>query len=283
MVRGAIVLAFSMALLFSSACVKRDGVLETQPLAGNLAAYWTCAVAFASDGRGDDANEGFTFIPYFENKVRERGVFEPLARDESGEAEITIRLEATGRDDRVKLRAEIFDTKSRESLGEVLAVSAIDAIDAGPDTSEPRRLIALRNAADQIIEYLKEKRLTSKSTRPPAPPHEEAPPVGGSSVCSTQCHPPAAAVSFHEEQARVSTGITPTMRALRDCLDRVGGQLIEPAVLLRFSPDGRLRHMRVDVGGYEQLECVQNVRTRVPRVSTTRAILLRCEYRCSVT
>jgi hypothetical protein len=274
------------ALVLSTGCIKRDAILETRPIAGNLAAYWTCAVAFASDGRGENANEAFTFVPYFESKVRERGVFEPLGRDEGAEAELTIRLEATGSDERVVLRAEVFDTKSRESLGELKALGTIDPnADAGADAPEPKRFVALRNAADQIVEYLKEKRRTSQTAArhaPAPPPVEDLPPVAGSAVCSTQCHPPAAAVSFHEEQARVSTNITPTMRALRDCLDRVGGQLIEPAVLLRFSPDGQLRHMRVDVGGYEQLECIQNVRAKVPRVSTTRAIMLRCEYRCSV-
>ena len=72
------------------------------------------------------------------------------------------------------------------------------------------------------------------------------------------------------------------MKDLRECLDRVGAQLVVPAVLLRFSPDGQLRHMRVDVGGFEQMECIQQIRARMPRkVTTSRASLLRCEYRCT--
>jgi hypothetical protein len=102
-------------------------------------------------------------------------------------------------------------------------------------------------------------------------------------VCTTQCSPPASTSSSHEEQYRVSAGVNPTMKELRECLDRVGAQLVVPAVLLRFGPEGQLRHMRVDVGGYEQLECIREVRARLPRsVWTTRASLLRCEYRCTV-
>ena len=102
-------------------------------------------------------------------------------------------------------------------------------------------------------------------------------------MCATECHPPASSTSSHDEQYRVAAGMNPTMKELRDCLDRVGAQLVDPAVLLRFSPDGQLRHMRVDVGGYEQNECIQQIRSRPPRsVWTSRASLLRCEYRCTV-
>lgn len=90
-------------------------------------------------------------------------------------------------------------------------------------------------------------------------------------------------MSSHDEQYRVAAGINATMKELRGCLDRVGAQLIEPAVLLRFAPDGQLRHVRVDVGGYEGLECIRQIRTRIPHtVWTSRASLLRCEYRCTV-
>ena len=63
-------------------------------LSGNLAAYWTCGITFASDGQGEDANEAFTFVPWLEGRVRERGVFEPLGRDEGAEAEVTLRATA---------------------------------------------------------------------------------------------------------------------------------------------------------------------------------------------
>lgn len=288
LMRTVVVLAALAITVLSSACVKRDMAVENQPLSGNLAAYWTCSVAFASDGKGQDANEAFTFVPWFESRVRERGVFEPLGRDEGTEAEVTLNLEASRGNNRVSLRLLVVDTRTKESLGDLEAlVSLDDSADAG-DGTETKRLVALRSAADQIIEVLKEKRrisMTKARQRPPPPPPPPEPdqgPVSGSAVCSTQCHPPAASASSHEEQARVSTGMNATMKELRGCLDRVGAQLVDPAVLLRFSPDGQLRHMRVDVGGYEQTECIRGVRARPPRgVWTSRASLLRCEYRCT--
>ncbi|HSO31107.1 MAG TPA: hypothetical protein VLT33_01290 [Labilithrix sp.] len=275
----------ALALLLGTACVKRDTAVENRPLADNLAAYWTCAVAFTSDGRGEDANDAFTFVPWFEGRVRERGVFEPLGRDEGAESEVTLRLEATTSDQRVTLRMLLVDTKTKEPLGDVEALASLESgADAG-DATESTRMVALHGAADRILDVLKEKRRTSSSKARHAPPpvaEIDPGPVGGSAVCTTQCHPPAAAVSSHDEQYRVSSGMNGTMKELRGCLDRVGAQLVEPAVLLRFSPDGQLRHMRVDVGGYEQNECILAVRARLPRgVRAARASLLRCEYRCT--
>jgi hypothetical protein len=288
---AAVLLAAALLLALSaSGCVKRDVAIETSPLTDNLAAYWTCAVAYRSDGHGADANEGFTFVPWFESRVRERGVFDPLARDEGAESEVTLRLDASQDDEHVSLHVTIIDTRTHASLGEVEAVSVIDAAaDAGAgDASESRRVLALRSAAERILDMLQARRHASmaKVRRAPAiaqAPLPDGPPVGAAAVCSTQCLVPASTSSSHEEQYRVSAGLNGTMKELRECLDRVGAQLVVPAVLLRFSPDGRLRHMRVDVGGFEQLDCIQQVRARPPRnVTTTRASLLRCEYRCTV-
>jgi hypothetical protein len=257
--------------------------VENQPLSDNLAAYWTCAVAFASDGRGEDANEGFTFVPWFEGRVRERGMFEPLGRDEDAEAEVTLRLEASTGNSRVTLRLFVIDTRTKASLGDLEALVPFDAATDAGELSDSKRLVALRSAADQILEVLKEKRRASSKVRRTAPPAEaEQAPVGGSAVCTTQCLAPASSSSSHDEQHRVASGMNATMKELRDCLDRVGAQLIDPAVILRFSPDGQLHHMRVDVGGYEQNECIRAIRTRAPLgVWTARASLLRCEYRCT--
>lgn len=275
----------ALLVTLTSACVKRDTTVENRPLADNLAAYWTCTVAFASDGRGEDANEAFTFVPWFEGRVRERGVFEPLGRDEGAESEVTLRLEATSSSERVTLRLLLVDTKTKESLGDIEALASLETGKDAGDASESKRVVALHDAADRILELLKEKRKASmgKARHLPPPVAEIDPgPVGGSAVCTTQCHPPASAVSTHDEQYRVSSGMNATMKELRGCLDRIGGQLVEPAVLLRFSPDGQLRHMRVDVGGYEQNECILAVRARMPRgVFASRASLLRCEYRCT--
>jgi hypothetical protein len=285
--------AFGLALgllAASSACVKRETAVETQPVTDKLSAYWTCAVTFSSDGSAGDANEAFTFVPWFEGRMRERGVFEPLGRDEASEAEVVFRLGVSQLGNEVVVHATILDAHTKADLGELDSVAVIGANgDAGSDPSESPRFIALRSAASQILEVLREKRRASMSEvrrapPPPAPPKlPDGPPVAGSAVCTTECHPPASSTSSHEEQYRVAEGIGPTMKELRGCLDRVGAQLVEPAVLLRFAPDGQLRHMRVDVGGYEHLECIQQIRSRPARgVWTSRASILRCEYRCTV-
>jgi len=284
------VLAALALLAPSAACVKHETAVETQPVTDKLAAYWTCTVTFASDGSGPDANEAFTFVPWVESRMRERGVFEPLGRDEGADAEVIVRIAAEQSGDTVNVRAQILDNHGKTSLGELEALARIvpDA-DAG-EASESPRFVALRSAVSQILETLREKRrLSTEQARhappPPPPPPKlpDGPPVAGSAVCVTECHPPASSTSSHDEEYRVASGINPTMKDLRDCLDRVGAQLVNPAVLLRFSPDGQLRHMRVDVGGYEQNECIQQVRARSVRsVWTSRASLLRCEYRCTV-
>jgi hypothetical protein len=278
----------TLALVLGAGCAKNARPVETQPITDNLSAYWTCAVAFRSDGHGADANEAFTFVPWFEGRLRERGVFDPLARDEGNEAEVTLVVDASqvsaGSED-VSLRVTVLETKTKAPLGELEAVGVVDPkADAG-DASEPPRVLAMRSAANQILDVLKAKRQATVSKPRPAPPPvaPDGPPVAGGAVCSTECKPPASSSSSHEEEYRVAAGVNPTMKELRDCLDRVNAQLVVPAVLLRFAPDGQLRHMRVDVGGYEQLDCIQQIRARLPRgVWTTRASLLRCEYRCTV-
>lgn len=284
------------------ACVRRDTARETMPLQGDIRDYWTCAVVFASDGRGENANEAFTFVPWLETRIRDRGVFEPLERRDAKEAEITLRVDATGDDEQVLVRLLLIDTKSKAEIGEIESTGspapAANApaaattlppdspTEARTDVTETKRGTAMRAAADKILEVLKEKRrvasLAPKKAAPPPPPDLPVGNASGGAVCSTQCLAPAVTHATHEDLYRVSAGVDPFMRALRECLDRIGGQLVVPAVLLRFGPDGRVRHIRVDVGGYEEMECIQNVRARgVIRASTTRPTILKCEHKCT--
>ena len=276
-----------LSLAISTACVKRETAEVNRPISDNLASYWTCAVHFTTDGRGGNANEGFEFVPWFETRLRERGVFEPLGRDEQqNEAEVNLRAIATTGNNRMTLRVQLFDAKTNDTLGDLESLESIEEPPSGAqELEESKRTTALHRAAEEIIKVLAESRKQSAShphAKPAPPPMPDADPVGPTATCSTQCQPTAASASTFEEQHRVSIGINDTMKALRGCLDRVGAQLVEPAVLLRFSPDGQLHHMRVDVGGYEQNECIRNVRTRIPgSVRSSRASILRCEYHCT--
>ena len=38
--------------------------------------------------------------------------------------------------------------------------------------------------------------------------------------------------------------------------------------------------LKIDAGGYDDLVCVQDARSRPPRVTVSRAASVRCEYRC---
>jgi len=68
---------------------------------------------------------------------------------------------------------------------------------------------------------------------------------------------------------------------MRVCLDRVSAQAIHPAVILRFEGNGQLSHVRVDTGGYDELNCVQDARSRPPPIVVGRPASVRCEYRCA--
>lgn len=283
--RSFFVAVFLFGLTISTACAGRGTAEVNRPVSDNLASYWTCAVRFQTDGRGANANEGFEFVPWFETRLRERGVFEPLGRDEQNDAEVNVRVESKTGNNRVTLRVQLFDAKNNDSLGDVEALAPIEDLPAGAqEFDESKRTTALHKAGEAVLALLLEKRKesASKPHPKPAPPLPDSDPVGPSAVCSTQCQPTAASASTFDEQHRVGLGINETMKALRGCLDRVGAQLVEPVVLLRFSPDGQLHHMRVDVGGYEQNDCIRNVRTRIPAtVHASRASILRCEYHCS--
>lgn len=111
----------------------------------------------------------------------------------------------------------------------------------------------------------------------PLDPAAPAPPPPGE--CRTTCDADEGVVS-PEEQKSIGASLETPMRTLRACLDRVGGQLVEPTLLLRFGPNGQPTDVRIDVGGYENLECIQPVRT-TPITVTSSKRLLRCVYRCA--
>ena len=86
-----------------------------------------------------------------------------------------------------------------------------------------------------------------------------------------------------EEEPKAALAFTPMLRQLRACLDRVGGQLVNPIVLVRFTPDGDVTNVRIDTGGFEQLGCVRELAVVRPLVKLSRGTTLRCEYKCAAT
>lgn len=107
-----------------------------------------------------------------------------------------------------------------------------------------------------------------------------ATPRAGDDAC-VRCHPDSfSAIPTGDERA-IAKGVTKLMEGLRDCLDRVGGQSVRPATILRFTDDGQLTNVRIDVGGYEGNECVRGLQSIRPPVSASRGTSMRCEYVCS--
>jgi hypothetical protein len=119
---------------------------------------------------------------------------------------------------------------------------------------------------------------TGDPNGPPVELSPTAPPEPAPGECLTTCGADEGALT-PEEHKRVAASLEPAMRTLRACLDRIGAELVEPTLLLRFAPTGQPVDIRIDVGGYEQLECIQPVRTTPINVSSSKR-LLRCVYRC---
>ena len=74
--------------------------------------------------------------------------------------------------------------------------------------------------------------------------------------------------------------VTPYLTELSRCLVRVGAEGIRPAILLRFTEAGTQSESRLDLGGYENLACVSDVRSHAPTYSVSRGTTVRCELRC---
>jgi hypothetical protein len=83
------------------------------------------------------------------------------------------------------------------------------------------------------------------------------------------------------DEALVAAGLGTIMARLRDCMKRVGAERVKPALHLRYDDDGALRTFRVDVGGYEDLECVREAQRDPPRTRASRGTTLKCDDHCN--
>jgi hypothetical protein len=100
----------------------------------------------------------------------------------------------------------------------------------------------------------------------------------GCTVCKADSYSPLPAA----DERKIGAQITPYMKELRACLDRVGANLVRPVVHLRFTEQGVLLRHLVDVGGFESLECIKATAAMRPLASASRGTTLRCEYKCSL-
>jgi hypothetical protein len=297
-----IVLAL-LCVVLASACAK-NATQVTKPVTTDLRAYKTCVLRLETKDLGVD---GDAFLAYLEGQLRDDGGLEPLDAFRESEADLVLDMNAEVESEkpneaRVKVGIVVTEKRTKDLLGEiqVRGTGTPDAPASPADTAlretggSPRRM-ALHHAADEIVDYLRARRGEGKRARGEVAPERHAPmqpapppddptdrdlqpprPV----TCATQCIPTASALT-DADVAKISARADPTMQILRQCLDRIGGRKIEPALILRFDSGGQLGLMRVDLGGYEDLVCVDAARAHPPRVFVHREAMVRCVLHCS--
>jgi hypothetical protein len=300
-----ILLGAAAALCPALGACSKTTTSVTKPVTADLRAYRSCVVRLDAKDLGP---EGDAFLEYLEGQLRTEGGLEPLDPFHENEADLVLSLSAEvvsekAREATVKIGVTVAEKRSQDVLGaiEVRGTGTPDAPAtteeaAIRDTGGSARRMALHSAADEIVDYLRERRGEPRRPKRPvethapmiakAPPDDPLPkdaplpPPRTDLVCATACTPTASALS-DSDVAKIAARTEPTMEILRKCLDRVEARRIEPAVILRFSPDGVLAQMRVDLGGYEDLVCVDEARSHPPRVFVRREAFVRCVLHCS--
>ncbi len=287
---GAILLAVALA----GACGHTGSTSEKHPVKTDLAQYRTCTLTVDSDRLANPEPDASAFEDYLAGRLRDDGVLQPLEMMEAGTPDLTLRVrfaEAKEAAADVKLFVTVVETRSGDELGELEVTGSAKSEEKGLRTA---RRDALHHAADEIVSYLASKRGSGRVVEAPPAPR----PVASSAVpaaedpfrndtgprqkiCASACSMPSSSSLGEAEVQRMTTAIDGHLQALRACLDRVGGSRVEPAIILRFGADGHVAAMRVDMGGFEDLLCVDQVRTRPPRIRASRESMVRCVFHCS--
>jgi hypothetical protein len=287
-----------LVLALLASCAHAGSTNEKHPVKADLGQYRTCTLNVDSDRMPTAEPDASAFEDYLAGRLKEGGVLQPLEMMESGTPDLTLRIRVTDAKETtdaadVKLVVMIVETRSGDELGE-LEVTGTAKTQTNEDKTRGARRNALHHAADEIVSYIASKRSSGGGREPPppaprvsnAPPRAEDPfrqetPGQKQKICASTCGTPSSSALSESEIQRVTTQVDGSLQALRSCLDRVGGDRVEPAVILRFGGGGDLVGMRIDMGGYEDLLCVDAVRTRPPRVRVAREAMVRCVFHCS--
>jgi len=298
----------AIGVVFALVCACGGGggaqVTTTKPVTTDLQQYKSCVVRL--DAR-DLAEDGDAFVEYLEGQLREGGL-EPVDAFHENDADVLLSLVADvesekSSESKVKIGVQLVDRKSKDVVGELEVRGVGTSSDAAPadrairETGGDARRVALHHAADEIVTFLRARRVirtarpsgsklpfeTHAPMTPPPPPDDppgaELPPPRTDLQCAVSCVPTASALPDSELQ-KIASRAEPTIQVLRNCVNRIGGHKIEPALILRFGPDGTLATTKVDLGGYEDLGCVDAARRRPPRVFIRREAIVRCSWHC---
>lgn len=276
-----VVALVSGLVLASAGCGK--GVNEARPLQVSMDDYKTATIEFdpKSTDNGEKAAPGF--IAYLETKMKTVGAFEPAP---PGAAQMIIRIRpgpGNGMDDDLHLVVDLIDAKTRATVGQLeITTSATGG----------KAEAALRRAGDDIATYIREHRRaplkiskgnTDIVASSPTTADAGAAPTPGVVVkdnCTTTCRSDSTSVVPPEDLQRIAERVAPTLGQARICLDRVSAQNINPSIIVRFETAGQLISLKLDAGGYDELACILDAKSRVPMLTTSRQASLRCEHRC---
>lgn len=276
---GVVVLLSGIALA-SASCGK--GVNEARPLTVSMDDYKTATIDFDPKSAENGEKVAPGFIAYLETKLKTLGAFEPAAPEA---AQMIIRVRpgpGAGMDDDLHLVVDLVDTKTRATVGQLNITTS--AMGGKSDA-------ALRRAGDEIATYIREHRraplkiakgnndftpstFSSAGVAPPTPG------VVTKDNCTTTCKSDSTSMVSPEDLQRIAERVAPTLGQARICLDRVSAQNINPSIIVRFETAGQLISLKLDAGGYDELACVLEAKSRVPSLTTSRQASLRCEHRC---
>jgi len=290
--------AILLVIVLLASCAHAGSTNEKHAVKADLAQYRTCTLTLDSDRLPTAEPDASAFEDYLAGRLEDGGVLHPLEMMAGGTPDLTLRIRVTDAKETndaadVKLAVTIVETRSGDELGEVEVTGNAKA----EDKNRGARRNALHHAADEIVSYIASKR-GSGTTRPSAEPvassprtnalppaedpfRKETPGEPRQKICASTCSTPSSSALGEAEVQRVTTAVDQHLHALRACLDRVGGDRVEPAVILRFGGGGVLIGMRIDMGGFEDLLCVDAVRTRPPRIKVSRESMVRCLFHCS--
>lgn len=271
-----------------AACARTGSTKVHRPIAVDLGRFETCRVEIAAP-LADGKRATSAFVAYLEGRLRDDVAIEPTDAP-SADVLIRIRPGEARSPTSVSLFVEVVLVDEDKIVGSFEVSGEQD--DLGGATRRGPRGIALQRAADEIAATMKASTKTSRRRAPPAAPaepalsHAEDPfaprsPDVRPPVCLSTCTLPSSSTVSKRELSTLTIRIDPTLQTLRECLHRVGADLVEPAVLLRFGEGGQLVGMRVDVGGFEDLLCVQDVWAAPPLVRTSHPAIVRCLFHCS--
>ena len=277
------VATLALACVLSVGCSKSGSVTESRPLTAQFDGYRTGAVEVDPAGLEGGQKGSEELLGYIESELKNSGVLTPLSVEQG--AQLIVRVRHGGNnlgEEDVRVIVDFIDAKNHATFGQI----SVSANGLGEKGGAQMRRVALA-----ISSYMKNNRHVTpvaKGRRNDAPT-TIAPPVEGpvagvvtSGACKTTCTPDASSSLPPEDQTRLAETFAPMLKEMRGCLDRINADSINPVIILRCEPNGLLSQLKVDTGGYDDLACMHDARSKVPQFAAmTRGASVRCEYRCA--